>query len=637
MTMIQLKKLCSAALAIVMLLTLTVGCGATPAPTEGTKGLFTPGKYVGEGQGYGGTIKVEVEVDADKILSVTVLEHKESAGISDPAMNTIPGQIVTDQSIAVDVVSGCTTSSKGILEAVTAALTQTCTDMSKLQTKVEKTVSTELIEKSADVVIIGGGGAGMSAAVEAIKAGSSVIVLEKMPAVGGNTILAGSAYNTSDPARQKNATMSDGELKRIKELLTLEPKDDLMKSWQDTLKTEIEAYEAAGSNYLFDSPALHKLQTYTDGDYVGNTQLIDIMGENAYSGYEFLSELGAEWIDGVNAAVGATWMRSHTPTPKYGAKGASFILPQAEYTTANGGEIMLNAKAEELMMDGGKCVGVKGKTTDGQPFEIKANKNVILATGGFGANVEMRQQYNTHWATLDASVPTTNHVGATGDGIVMAEAVNANLVGMEWIQMLPTYGKGVFTAYIENQFYINKDGKRFVKEDGRRDELSKAVLEQKDAQIFIISDANTVKDGMTVNGVDVDKDRVDNTNVWKADTLEDLAKQIGVPYEALQASVDEFNNSVKTNNDPYGRTVFDKEFGTAPFYAGLTNPMVHHTMGGVEINTSAQVLDKNGSPIPGLYAAGEVTGGIHGANRLGGNAIADITVFGRIAGQNAAK
>lgn len=627
------KKAVSLVLSAAMLLATFTGCGA-PAKDAS---LFKPGKYSGAAQGFGGEIQVEVEVDADKIVDIKVLPHQETQGVSDPAFNTIPKKIIDNQSIAVDTVAGCTVSSKGIIEAVKVALGKTASDMSKLEKKVENVASTEKITKEADVVIIGAGGAGMSAAVEAIKAGSSVIVIEKMPAVGGNTILAGSAYNTSDVERQSKYEMSANELKRIEEIIALEPKNDLMKSWQETLKKEIADYKAAKSKYLFDSPSLHKLQTYMDGDYVGDPALIDIFGDKSLEGLNFLTELGTEWIDGVNAAVGATWMRSHTPTTKYGAKGAGFVMPQVEYVQKNGGEILLNSKAEELMMADGKCVGVKGATTEGQPFEITAKKGVILATGGFGANVEMREKYNKHWPKLDASVQTTNQVGATGDGIVMAEAIGADLVGMEWIQMLPTYGKGVFTAYIENQFYINKEGERFVKEDGRRDELSRAVLEQTDAQLYIISDANTVKEGVTVNGVKVDEMLVGNGFVFKADTLEDLAKQINVPYEALKASADQINEAIKSGNDPFGRTVFDQPFGKAPFYAGLTNPMVHHTMGGVHINNATQVLDKQGNVIPGLYAAGEVTGGVHGANRLGGNAIADITVFGRIAGQNASK
>ncbi|MEG1808148.1 MAG: FAD-binding protein, partial [Cetobacterium sp.] len=201
--------------------------------------------------------------------------------------------------------------------------------------------------------------------------------------------------------------------------------------------------------------------------------------------------------------------------------------------------------------------------------------------------------------------------------------------------LIPTYGPGVFTPYIENQFYINKDGERFIKEDGRRDELARAILEQKDKQIYIISDANTVKDGVVKSGKNIDE-KIGNGYAFKADTLEELAEQIGISYEKLQASVDEFNNSLRNGNDPFGRQLFDKEFGVGPFYAGLTGPMVHHTMGGIKINEKAQAVNKDGNIIAGLYAAGEVTGGIHGSNRLGGNAIADITVFGRVAGVNAA-
>ena len=628
-----MKKTLSIILSLIMVITMLSGCGATQSSTPGDA-LFKPGTYTGEGKGFGGTIKVEVEVSESEILKIDFLEHGESAGISDAAFEKIPAEMIEFQTIAVDTVSGATMSSKGIIEAVTNALSKTATDISKLQVKVEKEVSTEKIEETADVVIIGSGGAGMSAAVEAINAGSSVIIIEKQSSVGGNTILAGSAMNSADPERQTAQKMSKEELKTIESFTTLEPKNDEMKSWQETLKKEIEEYKASGSDHLFDSPSLHKLQTYADGDYVANPKLIGVLGENALSGVKFLEDLGTKWLDGIQAAVGATWKRSHTPTTDYGAKGASFVMPQTEFVKANGGTIMLESKAEEFIVTDGVVTGVKGTKTNRQPFEITANKGVILATGGFGANVEMRQKYNKHWESLDASINTSNGPQATGDGIVMAEGVNANLVGMEWIQLIPTYGPGVFTPYIENQFYINKEGNRFVAEDGRRDVLSQAILQQTDKEIFIISDVNTVKDGKTTTGTDVDA-RLSSCKAWKADTLEELAEMINVPYENLKKSVDQFNNSVKNGKDPLGRTVFDKEFGVGPFYAGLTSPMVHHTMGGIEINENAEVIDANGNVIPGLFAAGEVTGGIHGSNRLGGNAIADIVVFGRIAGRSA--
>lgn len=634
-----MKKFLAIVLTVLMVISLMTGCAkSTDAQgADSEKTLFKAGKYTGEAQGFGGIIKVEAEVSDSEILKIDILEHQESAGISDPAFDKIPDQIIENQSVAVDTISGCTFSSKGIIDAVKAALISAGATEEAISKAVEKeAASTEVIKKEADVVIIGSGGAGMSAAVEVVDAGASVIVIDKQSSVGGNTLLAGSALNASDPERQKQQTMSEAELKAIEKILDVEPKNEAMKEWHDTLKKEIDEYKASGANYLFDSPSLHKLQTYIDGDFVAETEKVEILGENAPEAIKFLEGLGAKWIDQIQAAVGATWKRSHTPTTDLGTKGASFVLPQANYAEAHGAEIMLDSKAEELVMTDGRCTGVKGTTTNGQPFEITAKKGVIIATGGFGANVEMRQKYNKHWATLDESVSTTNGPFATGDGIVMAETVGANLVGMEWIQLIPTYGKGVFTPYIENQFYINKEGNRFVHEDGRRDELSKAVLEQIDAQLYIISDANTIKDGMTTTGTNVDE-RVGNGYTWKADTIEELAEMINVPVENLQASVDQFNNSLKTGNDPFGRTVFDKEFGAGPFYAGLTGPMVHHTMGGIQVTVNCEVLDTNGKVIPGLFAAGEVTGGVHGANRLGGNAIADVVVFGRIAGQNIVK
>lgn len=602
------------------------------------EGNFTPGTYQGEGTGFGGALTVEVTVNETEITDVTIKGHGETASISDPAIEKIPAAIVENQSLAIDTVSGATLSSKGIIEAATKALEQAAADISFLQVKKEKeTANLEKIEKTADVVIIGAGGAGMSAAVEALKAGSSVIIIEKQPAVGGNTLLAGSAMNAADPEKQKAITMSDAEKARIEQILTLESKDDLMKQWQEILKEEFDAYTTAGSTYLFDSPSLHKIQTYIDGDYVANPALLDIYGDQALEAVDFLTALGANWNEEIQAAVGATWKRSHTPTTDYGSKGASFVLPQAEFVAENGGEVMLDSKADTLILNAeGRCVGVAGTTTAGQAFEVTANQGVIVATGGFGANIEMRQKYNKHWPTLDESIATSNGPQATGDGIVMAETAGANLVGMEWIQLIPTYGKGVFTPYIENQMYVNFNGDRFVAEDERRDVLSKAALEQPEAQFYILSDANTVKDGVTSIGTDVDANLVGNGFVFKADTLEELAEMINVPYENLQASVDQFNKAVTEGNDPFGRSVFDQQFNAGPFYAGLTGPMVHHTMGGIEINENAQVLNTAGEVIPGLYAAGEVAGGIHGSNRLGGNAISDIVVFGRIAGQSAA-
>ncbi len=604
----------------------------TPEPTPEPEANM----LYGTAKGYGGDLTVMVTMDGDKIAAIEVTEHKETNGIGTPAIDMLPAKMVEGSTVMVDTLAGATLTSNAIIEAVKAALT--AGGYNAADYEVEVTVDAgdmETIEKSADVVVIGAGGAGLSAAVEVLRAEGSVIVLEKMAAVGGNTIRAGSAMNTANPLTQEAKEMPSSGHDTIELILGLEPKDDMMAGWQETLQEEYDAYLASGETHIFDSPSFHKIQTYYGGDYVAKPELIDVYADNSLGAYTFLEDLGTVWLEDVNAAVGATWTRSHTPdSTVWGAGGAGFVLPQADYVGKNGGEILLNHTATEIIMKDGMAVGVKGETSDGQPFEIMADKGVLVATGGFGASIEMREKYNVHWPVLDETIPTTNHPGATGDGIVMAEAVGAGLFGMEWIQIIPTYGPGVFTAYIENQFYINKEGDRFVKEDGRRDELASAILEQTDGEIYIISDGNTVVDGKTSNGRDIDGDRVGNGYVYKADTLEELAEMIDVPAQSLLAAVEQHNAGVRGEGDPFGRAVYDQEFGVPPYYAGLTNPMVHHTMGGVDVNTDMEVLDTEGNVIDGLWAAGEVIGGLHGSNRLGGNAITDVTVFGRIAGQN---
>lgn len=495
------------------------------------------------------------------------------------------------------------------------------------------------INRTTEVVVIGTGGAGMTAAYVAKEAGAEVIVIDKMGFVGGNTLVAGSSMNAADPARQMPLEMEPSELQKIKDALELEPENDYMRQWQDEVRSDIEQYEAENATYLYDSPALHALQTYIGGDYVGNPKLIDIYARNAPDNLTFLEDLGTVW-KGIYAGMGATWRRTHGVEQNFGSNGAAFVCPQQNAYEELGGEILLEYKAEELIMEDGRVTGVRGTTGDGTPFTLTATKGVILATGGFAANVELRQRFNTHWATLDETIGTTNVPSATGDGIIMAEAVGANLVGMEWIQLAPAITKMTagLSASINNIIYINAQGERFVREDGRRDEMSAAMLEQSGGEYFWLSDMHLYREigGLTTYGMNVDE-AVDGENLMKADTLEELAEMIGCDPQTLTETVNTYNSYVENNEDPeFGRVVFENKIDEGPFYALRGQVKVHHTMGGVEINENAEVLDTDGNVIPGLYAAGEVTGGIHGSNRLGGNAIADLIVFGRIAGANAA-
>ncbi len=614
---------------ICLVMVLAMLCSAAMAET-----------FEGVGKGFGGEIKVAATIEGGKLTAVEVLSHGETSGISDPAFAKIPAAIIENQTVAVDTVAGCTFSSNGLIEAVKAAWLAAGAAEADITKAVEaKETAKELETKTADVVIIGAGGAGMTAAVEVLRAGGSVIVVDKMAAVGGNTIAAGSALNAAGTDIQKAGIMAASSIDAIEEKLVLEPKNDDMKRWQESVRKDLDAYKATGENYVFDSVDLHKLQTYVDGDYVAKTELVEILCNGAPQALKFLEELGMTWDSKITAAVGATWQRSHQPTRSFGGAGSDFVLPQVEFVKANGGEIVLEHKAEELIMENGRVVGVKGMATDGTPFEYRANKSVILATGGFGANVEMRMAYNKHWANLDEKVGTTNQPCATGDGIALAKGVGANLIGMEWIQMVTGSSVGGFTASIANNIYVNRNGERFVAEDQRRDVLAGAVLAQPNSDFWLLSDAKTVWDlmgGVAYNGMTVEQKKA--MGMLEAETIEDLAAQMGCDAATLQASIDQHNKAVTGEEaDPFGRQLYELTFDKGPYYAGIGWAKVHHTMGGVEINTNCEVLDTNGNVIPGFYAAGEVTGGIHGSNRLGGNAIADIVVFGQIAGQNAMK
>lgn len=620
------KRIISLILSLVMLLSLAVS--------------VTAETFEGESKGFGGVLKVAVTIEEGKLTKIEVLESHETAGISDPAFAKVPEAIIEHQTVAVDTVTGCTLSSKALIEAVTAAWLASGAALEDISKEVVvETGEKELETKTADVVIIGAGGSGMTAAVEVLRAGGSVLIVEKMAAVGGNTVAAGSALNAAGSDIQKTGTMAASSIEVIEGLLALEPKDDNMKRWQENIRKELDAYIASGATYVFDTVDLHKLQTYVDGDYVANSDLIEELGDGAPGALKYLEELGMKWQPKITAAVGATWQRSHQPARTFGGAGSDFVLPQYEFVKANGGEIVLEHKAEELIMEDGRVVGVKGTASDGTPFEYRANKSVILATGGFGANVEMRMKFNKHWANLDETVPTSNQPCATGDGIVMAEKIGANLVGMEWIQMVP-FGVAPLSASIANAMYVNLEGNRFVAEDERRDVLCGAILEQTESHCWSINSGHAVVD--IQGGIDYTGNKVeDNVRDGKAvmgDTIEEIAEKMGVDITNLQATVDAFRKAQAGEQpDVLGRNLFEHPFDKGPYYATKVYPKVHHTMGGVEINTNCEVLDTNGNPIPGLFACGEVTGGIHGGNRLGGNAIADIIVFGQIAGQNAVK
>lgn len=605
---------------------------------------YTPGIYTGTGQGNNGDIVVDVTFSDNAITNVQILSHSETPGVSDAAIESIPVDIVTYQSLAVDAVTGATNSSNGILEAVAAAVKQAGGDVEALKSNLVSKQAGEAVDMTADVIVVGGGGAGLSAAVTASQSGTSVIIVEKAAAFGGNTIISGGYMQAAAEDYLQYAPMTDAQKDSVEAYLALEPRCENMSRWQALVRKQFDAYLASGVDTLFDSPELHMLHTYVEGDYLGDPELIEMMCYGAVDTFSWMQSLGLEFKPTTMSIVGSIWQRCKVAAEYSSGNGYIATMKNTIENENLPVQTVFNCKAEHLLVDQGRVVGVTGSLPDGTPYTFHANKGVILATGGFSANVEMRQQYDEIWGNLNADVPTTNAATITGDGITMGLEVNAALVDMGQIQMLPLADPetGASNSIVGNGTcpYVNQEGLRFVNESDRRDVISAGILAQTGSYCYVLStpqNANLTEEGNNIYGIPV-QNLIDRGLVFVADTIPELAEKIGVPADVLQQTIEDYNKAVEENSDPLtGRTIFSDNSAlemTGPFYACKRAPAVHHTMGGLKVNSQNQVINTDGEVIRGLYAAGEVTGGFHGANRLGGNAIAECLTTGRNAANN---
>ncbi|MDF2588561.1 MAG: flavocytochrome c [Anaerocolumna sp.] len=622
------RKVLALGLVAMLAATSFVGCGKkdaattsepTVAPTETVEApsgeiAYTPGTYSATVTGMH-EMTVTVTVSETEITDIKI-DHQETAGVGEPATKSLPADIIAAQGLGVDGVSGATLTSTAIFDGVKDCLKQAGLSDAGIE-KLMTIKLTEAVEEdqelTADVVVIGAGGAGMAAAVTANQAGKTVVVIEKASKMGGNTILSGGALNAVD-----------------------------------------EGSETAIANK--DSVENHYNQTFNGGDGEGDPVLVHTLIDNAWSGVEWLKSLGMEFKDGVFTVTGGMWPRAHKPVEP---EGTGFFKTYQAYVDSHEGITMVyNTTAKDLIVENGVVVGVTCEGKTGNTVIAKATNGVVLATGGFGRNIEMRVKYNEinkKWPTLDETIPSTNTSGITGDGIIMAEAIGANLVQMGNIQLLPLGDpntgslSGNIEHAVESRIFVNLEGNRFVNEGGRRDEMTLGLFAQPETKMYIVMDSDTYPEGNELNNFGESiADLVAAGRALKADTLEELATLMNVPAENLVATVEDYNRYCKGGDlegqtDSFGRTLFtdtdeiNNGINNGPFYAAVRVPTVHHTMGGVQINEKAQVIDTNGNVIPGLFAAGEVTGGIHGTNRLGGNALTDTVVFGRIAGAGASE
>ncbi len=637
-----MKRIISFALCAMLILSSFVIFAET---TSSTEPVYVPGTYTAEVNAMHGPMKVEVTFSQNAITDIKVLSHMETPGVGDPAVEQIPLAILENQSLMVDAVTGVTITSASIKNAVADCVKQAGGDVDALK----KAPLTEKAEPttgaSADVVIVGGGGAGLAAAVAATKEGASVILIEKTGFLGGNSIVAGGIYNAPDPSKQDYhfEKRSDSLETLIQDALAETPVSEEHKALIETVNAEYEAYLQSDKT-LFDSPNWFALQTWNGGDKVAVLNMVKVLTGHAFEALQWMEGMGMEFKPEISHGGGSLYPRTHSAVLP---NGSGYI--KAFVDNLDGKENYaqyMNTTATGLVMDGDRVVGVETIDKDGNSATFSAKNGVILATGGFAGNVALRQEYceGEKWPDLGPGVPTSNMPGVTGDGIFFARDAGAELVNMDQIQLLPYCNPQTGATYdivsTSNAVFINKEGQRFVREDGRRDDMSKAIIAQTDGLMYMVSSGKGLdpKTKLALGGQSLQYYLDTNYGgyVW-GDTVDDLAEKLDVPAEALKESIEKYNESATNNvEDEFGRVSYSGAL-EAPFFAMPRKPAVHHTMGGVRIDELTHALKADGTPVPGLYCAGEITGVLHGGNRLGGNAIVDFLVFGRIAGERAAK
>ena len=562
--------------------------------------MAAPVTAEGTGVGKHGDITVAVTFDAGKIQDIKIVKNAENPILAKKVFTDLKDQVVALSSTDVDLVSGATFSAKGFIDAVNDAAKKAGVTLAKADKKALKKAARELPKTSNyDVVVIGAGGAGFSAAITAKNAGANVVLLEKMPAVGGNSLISGAEMNVAKNWVQPKLGIND------------------------------------------DSPELHAQDTFKGGDGKGDMKVINVMTHQALDAAKWCRDyLGVRFEDD-NLFFFGGHSRKRALIP-VGHTGTEFIAKFQAKADELGIPVITNMKAEELIKNkDGRVVGVKA-TMDGSEYTFNAKGGVVLATGGFGANPEMVKKYNPK---IDERFKTTDAPGSTGEALYMAERAGAELVNMGYIQTYPICDplsgaiELIADARFDGAIMLNQEGKRFVEELQRRDVLSEAILNQTGQYCWVLWNDNIGKISNTVKAHANEYEAFTKQGIMTTcDDLKCIADFTKIPFDQLQKTVKRVSDMAGKGNDKdfnHRAGLMDMQQGK--YYVIKAVPSTHHTMGGVRINEKAEALTAEGKVIPGLWAAGEVTGVTHGTNRLGGNAYTDIIVFGRIAGEAAAK
>ena len=603
-----MKRTLSLLLAFVMVLGLAA-CGGntaqetTAAATAASEeaGIYTPGTYTGTAAGKNGDVKVEVTFSANAIDSVKVVEHSETAGISDGAIENIPAAIVENQSLAVDTVSGATITSDAILKAVADAVAQAGGDVEALKNVAAPAGEKEAKELSADVIVVGGGGAGMAAATRLAQLGKSVILVEKSGFLGGAISVSGGNQVVMGSQLQVDNGVAD-----------------------DSVESMVADFEANGANK-------------------NNKEILTLFAENVGATTDWLvASCGITFEEGLHQ-LGEY---SHNRELAYTGGGAGFAEAMRKAVEEAGVQVLLNTKAESLIADNGTVTGVKAASSDAD-YTLTAG-DVVLATGGYGANKDM----------LTDEMKSALYYGpasSTGEGIQMAQAVGAQTANMEYGKRYPNGIEvsegmakstiaGNIVGWTMSAILVNKDGNRVVNEKASNRTILEEELKQEGGELYLLLDAETFEAWKAklapagISDADIEKYLEANgttTPVFAhGETLEEAAAAAGINADNLKATVEKYNGFVaKGSDDDFGRaaTYLTKTIGEGPYYIVEQKPRFATTMGGLVINTSMQVLNEAGEPISGLYAAGENCGQVMGDDSPSGANNAWALTSGKLA------
>ena len=607
-------------------------CGGSASSTSAAGGVS--GSFTGTAKGMG-EVSVTLTLTDNVITDCTAKGDEETPGIGSAVIEQFPGEVVEGNTINLDSISGATITSNAFVEAAKAALTEAGLNPDDYMAKADKTANGETVSYDADVVVIGAGGAGMTAAMTAADAGQKVVILESQAMVGGNSARATGGMNAAKTVYQDENEFDQaaGVEKTLATAAEKYADNETITALAKTVSEQWAAYQANPTGY-FDSVELMELDTMVGGKGINNPELVKTLCEGTADAIDWLDENGIT-LHNVSSFGGASVKRIHRPVNEEGkvvSVGAYMIPLLQENCEKRGIDIVLNTTVDTILTDAnGAAVGVSGTDKDGNTVVVNA-KSVILATGGFGANLDMVTQYKPELAGF----MTTNAAGAQGQGIEMATAIGAGTVDMDQIQIHPTVEANTAALITEGlrgdgAILVNANGERFIDEVGTRDVVSAAEIAQPGSYSWLIVDQAMVDASSVIQGY------IKKGYTKTGATYEELAKELDVDPATFANTMETWNGYVEAKNDPdFGRTSFANPLNNGPYYAIKVTAGVHHTMGGVTINSATEVLKEDGTVIPGLFAAGEVTGGVHGANRLGGTAVADFVVFGRIAGESAA-